>query len=231
MTAMFIGVLQTVGAFLGGLVMRLGVVLLVMAAFLVPVALVLGAVRVWRVLRPAARGLRRAGHVLYRPGVRYAAGHTWVEREANRVKVGVDGVVQEILPWALAVELPRPGQLLAEGEVAAVISCGNDVARIAAPIAGRVVAVNAEVERDPSLVKEDGYGRGWLFAIDPVDARWSTLPSGDLAREWMMQESDRLDRFLETRLGFAGMAARTGPAPQVLPTSDWRDLTRSFLHA
>lgn len=231
MTATFIGILQTAGAFLGGLVMRLGVVLLVVVAFLVPVALVLGAVRAWRALRPAARGLRRAGHVLYRPGVRYAAGHTWVERELHRVKVGVDGVVQEILPWALSVELPAPGQRLAEGEVAAVISCGADVARIASPIAGRVVAVNAEVERDPSLVKEDGYGRGWLFAVEPVDARWSTLPSGELAREWMTQESDRLDRFLESRLGFVGMAARTGPAPQVLPSGDWRELTRTFLRA
>jgi glycine cleavage system H lipoate-binding protein len=231
MSATFLGVLQVVGAFVGGLLMRLGVVLLVVVAFLVPVALVLGAVRAWRSLLPAARGLRRVGHVLYRPGFRYAAGHTWVEREAARVKVGIDGVAQEILPWALSVELPRPGQELAEGEVAAVISCGSDEARIAAPIAGRVVAVNAEVERDPSLVKEDGYGRGWLFALEPSDARWSTLPAGDLARQWMTQESDRLDQFLESRLGFVGKAARSGPAPQVLPPGEWRELTRSFLHA
>lgn len=231
MSATFIGVLQMVGTFLGGLLVRLGVVLLVVVAFLVPVALALGAVGLWRRLVPATRGLRRAGHVLYRPGVRYAAGHTWIERESNRVKVGIDGVAQEILPWALSVRLPRPGQKLAEGEVAATISCGSEEARIAAPVAGRVVAVNAEVERDPSLVKEDGYGRGWLFAIEPVDTRWSTLPAGELARAWMVQESERLDHFLETRLGFVGMAARTGPAPQVLPPGEWRELTRSFLHA
>ena len=189
MSATLLGVLQVVGAFLGGLLMRLGVVLLVVVAFLVPVAL------------------------------------------AHRVKVGIDGVVQEILPWALSVDLPRPGQELAEGEVAAIISCGSDEARIAAPIAGRVVAVNAEVARDPSLVKEDGYGRGWLFAIEPIDARWSTLPAGEVAREWMTQESDRLDQFLESRLGFAGKAARSGPAPQILPPGEWRELTRSFLHA
>lgn len=231
MSATLIGILQTVGAFLVGLVLRLGVVLLVVGAFLAPVALALGAVRAWRLLRPAARGLRRAGHVLYRPGVRYAAGHTWIEREASRVKVGIDGVAQEILPWALSVALPRPGQELAEGEVAAVISCGGDEARIAAPVAGRVVAVNAEVERDPALVKEDGYGRGWLFALEPTDTRWSTLPAGDVARAWLAQESERLDRFLEARLGFAGLASRSGPAPKVMPPGDWRDLTQAFLHA
>jgi len=231
MSATFIGVLQVAATFLGGLLVRLGVVLLVVVALLVPVALVLGAIRLGRALLPATRGLRRAGHVLYRPGVRYSAGHTWIERESSRVKVGIDGVAQEILPWALSVELPRPGQSLAEGEVAAIISCGSDQARIAAPVAGRVVAVNAEVERDPSLVKEDGYGRGWLFAVEPLNAGWSNLPSGSLAREWMTRESERLDQFLETRLGFMGLAARAGPAPQVLLPGDWRELTRSFLHS
>ena len=231
MVATSVGVLQAVGAFLAGLVVRLGIVMLVVAALLVPVALVFGAVRAWRALGPLARGLRRAGHVLYRPGVRYAAGHTWIEREGRRVKVGIDGVAQEILPWAVSVQLPRPGDELAEGDVVAVISCGRDEAHITAPLAGRVVAVNAEVERDPSLVKDDGYGRGWLFAVEPADARWSTLPAGDAAREWLAGESTRLDRFLETRLGYAGMAARSGPAPQVLRPGDWRELTEAFLHA
>lgn len=231
MSATWLGVLQAVGVFLGGLVLRLGVVALVVAGLLVPVALVLGAVRLGRALLPFAKGLRRAGHVLYRPGVRYSAGHTWIEREGSRIKVGLDGVAQEILPWALGVELPQPGQRLSEGEVAVIISCGRDEARITAPLAGRVVAVNAEVERNPSLVKEDGYGRGWLFAVEPMDARWSTLPGGEAARDWLTGESDRLERFLESHLGYSGMAARSGPAPQVLPSGDWRELTTAFLHA
>ena len=115
--------------------------------------------------------------------------------------------------------------------MAAIISCGRDEARITAPLSGRVVAVNAEVERNPSLVKEDGYGRGWLFALEPADARWSTLPAGKAARAWLTGESDRLDRFLESHLGYSGMAARSGPAPQVLPTGEWRELTTTFLHA
>src|SRR5689334_8197149 len=117
MSATMLGVLQAVGIFLGGLVVRLGVVALVVAGLLAPVALVSGAVRLGRALLPFAKGLRRVGHVLYRPGVRYAAGHTWIEREGNRVKVGLDGVAQELLPWALGVELPRTGQGLVEGQV------------------------------------------------------------------------------------------------------------------
>lgn len=222
--------LQTTGAFLLGLALRMGVVLLVMAALLLPVVVLLGLVRLYRILRPTLQGLRRVGNVLYRPGVRYAEGHTWAAQEqGGRLTIGLDGVAQEILPWALGIELPRPGTRLAEGETLAVVSCGATEARFVAPVAGAVVRVNPDVERDPSLVKEDGYGRGWLVVLEPADARWSTLASDDAARRWMAHESARLDQFLEERLGFAGLAARAGPAPKLLVGHDWRDLTRSFL--
>jgi glycine cleavage system H lipoate-binding protein len=226
-----IGTLQAIGVFLLGLAARVGVVLLVMALLASPALLWLAGRWVWQRLRPRMQGLRRAGHALYSPDARYAAGHTWLAREGSALKVGIDGVAQELLPWALAVELPKPGAKLHEGDVAAVVSVGGQEARIAAPVSGRVVKVNAEVARDPSLMKEDGYGRGWLFAIEPFDARWSTLPAGEQARIWLARESERLDLFLEERLGFAGLAARRGPAPPALPKADWEDLTRSFLHA
>jgi len=222
---------ETLAAFLLGLLLRMGVVVLFVAAILMPVVFVLGLVRLYRILRPALRGLRRAGSALYKPGLRYAEGHTWVEREEGRLKVGLDGVAQEILPWALAVRLPRPGAVLAEGETLAVVSCGATEARFASPVAGTVLEVNPEVVRDPSLVKEDGYGRGWLVALSPADTRWSTLPAGNAARRWIEAESLRLDEFLEERLGFEGLAARAGPAPKLLVGDDWRDLMRSFLRA
>ena len=218
------------GIFLVAFALRIGLVLLVVAALLAPVALVLWFARLWRSAAPFARGLRRIGHVLYKPGLRYAAGHTWLEREGGRVKIGVDGVAQEILPWVIDLELPAPGAVLSEGEVAAVLSCGATEARIAAPIAGKVVAVNAEAKRDPSLVKNDGFGRGWLLAIEPADARWSTLPAGEVARHWMEGEAARLERFLEDRLGLGWIERRSGAAPTVIAGADWLALTHAFLH-
>ncbi|HUK66344.1 MAG TPA: glycine cleavage system protein H [Anaeromyxobacteraceae bacterium] len=224
-------VLETLAAFLLGLLLRMGVVVLFVAAILLPVVFVLGLVRLYRIARPAMRGLRRAGRALYKPGLRYAEGHTWIEREEGRLKLGLDGVAQEILPWALGVELPGPGARLAEGDTLAVISCGATEARFASPVAGTVLEVNPAVVRDPSLVKEDGYGRGWLLTLAPSDARWSTLLADEVARKWVEDESDRLEAFLEERLGFEGLASRAGPAPKQLVGTDWQQLVRSFLHA
>jgi glycine cleavage system H protein len=87
------------------------------------------------------------------------------------------------------------------------------------------------VERDPSLVKDDGYGRGWLFAIEPDDVSWATLPAGGPARDWLAAESDRLDRWLEAKLGFSGLTARAAPVPPALDPNTWADLTHAFLRA
>jgi glycine cleavage system H protein len=224
------GILSSLGVFVVGILARLGLVVGVIAALLTPVALVLGAIRIFQVVRPRLQGLRRTGHVLYKPGARYSAGHTWIERDGSRLRVGLDGVAQAILPWALGVRLPRPGDQLVEGQVAAVISCGGVEARIVAPLAGKVLAVNTALLLDPALVKNDGYHRGWLFEVEPADARWATLPSGEVAQRWMERESQRLDRFLEEHAAPPGMLA--APAPARAPQyTDWRDLTHTFLQA
>jgi glycine cleavage system H lipoate-binding protein len=157
--------LQATCGLLVVLVARLGLVFAVAAVLVTPVALALGARSFWRWLRARMRGLLRVGNVLFRPDVRYAAGHTWIERDGASARIGIDGIAQDILPWALAVRLPEVGESLVEGQIAAVISCGAGEASFAAPLSGRVVAVNAAVANDPSLVKEDGFGRGWLYVL------------------------------------------------------------------
>jgi glycine cleavage system H protein len=223
--------LQTLAAFVVGLILRMGVVVLFVLALLVPVVFVLGLVRLYRIVRPTLRGLRRAGNALYKPGWRYARGHTWVSREDGRLRIGLDGVAQEILPWALGVALPRVGDRLEEGDTVAVVSCGATEARFASPLGGTVLEVNGDLASDPSLVKEDGYGRGWLLTLAPTDGRFSTLLSGEVAREWVEVESERLEVFFRERLGFEGLASREGPAPKLMVGPDWQELERTFLGA
>lgn len=223
-------IFQAICGLLVVLVARLGLVAAVAAALVAPVALALGMRSSWRRLRARMRGLLRIGNVLYRPDVRYAAGHTWIEREGASARIGIDGLAQEILPWALAVRLPKLGESLVEGQIAAVISCGAVEARFAAPLAGRVVAVNTAVAHDPSLVKEDGFGRGWLYVLEPAGAGYDAITVGDAARDWMKAEAKRLRRFYETRLGPLWRLIVRGPAPMLSPDV-WADLTREFLRA
>ena len=163
--------------------------------------------------------------------MRYAPGHTWVAREGSAVKVGVDGLVQKMLPWAVGVTLPRPGMVVKEGEVVATVSSGSGELHITAPVSGRVLAANVAAARQPALVKDEGYGNGWLFSLEPVDARFATLLAGEAAREWLAAESHRYDRFVETRLGVAHAdgGAFVAPPAALLDGRQWAEVSRAFL--
>jgi len=216
-----IGILEYAATLVGGIAVRVGVVLLAMAAFLVPAVLVWAAMRGVEWARRRAQGVELAGGLRFRPGLRYVPGHTWLRTEKGEVRVGVDDLVQRLLPWAVSVRLPRPGAALRAGEPAAVIS---------APVDGTVTSVNGNVVREPSLVKSDGYARGWLFRMAPAS---DSLPGKVEAegKAWLAAEGERLNRWLEPRLGFAAADGGTlaDPVASHLSAEEWKDLTDAFL--
>ena len=167
---------------------------------LAPVLLALGAGKVFGAAKMWMQGYRSAGSLRFRGGLAYAPGHTWVKAEGNSLKVGLDDLAQRILPWTVAVELPSAGPD-GEGRGAG----GDALLRRAArcrwrrPRPGRIVAVNPEVMREPTLAKSENYGSGWLFAIEPEGKEWKTLPVGERARSWLRAEGERLDAVLRGR--------------------------------
>lgn len=225
-----IGILEYAATLVGGIAVRVGVVLLAMAAFLVPAVLVWAAMRGVEWARRRAQGVELAGGLRFRPGLRYVPGHTWLRTEKGEVRVGVDDLVQRLLPWAVSVRLPKPGAALRAGEPAAVISAGDREAVISAPVDGTVTSVNGNVVREPSLVKSDGYARGWLFRMAPAS---DSLPGKVEAegKAWLAAEGERLNRWLEPRLGFAAADGGTlaDPVASHLSAEEWKDLTDAFL--
>jgi glycine cleavage system H protein len=225
-----IGILEYAATLIGGIAARIGVVLLAMAAFAVPALLVWGGLRAVEWARRRAQGLELAGGLRFRPGLRYVPGHTWLRAEKGEVRVGVDDLVQRLLPWAVSVRLPKPGAALRAGEPAAVISAGDREAVIAAPVDGTVTGVNGNVVREPSLVKSDGYARGWLFRMAPASDRLPGKAEAE-GKAWLAAEGDRLNRWLEPRLGFAAADGGTlaDPVASHLSAEEWKSLTDAFL--
>ncbi len=223
--------LTAAGVFLVGLAARVGIVLAVMVLLVLPVAAASGAARGLHALWLRATGFRSAGALRWRAGLLYAPGHTWVRPEGQRLRVGLDDLAQKLLPWAVAIELPRPGLKVKAGEAVARISCGGQEARVAAPVSGTVVAVNTDVLREPTLVKSESYGRGWLFVVEPEGRDWRALPAGDAARAWLRSEGERLARFYEQHLGYAAAdgGELVGPPPSLLGDVQWKALTLAFL--
>jgi glycine cleavage system H lipoate-binding protein len=227
-----IDVLRPAAVFLTGLLARFGAFLAMLAILVIPALIAAIAIRAAQARKRRALGLRSVAGVLYRPGAAYAPGHTWLApRKGGALTLGIDDLAERLLPAVSAVELPRAGTIVARGETIATLHGGGRELRIRAPIPGVVAGVNAAVLRNPSLVKGDFYGDGWLVAITPADGSWAVLPQGDAAEGWLKKESARWTRFLEERLGFA--AADGGellaPAPWLIGEEGWRSLAAAFL--
>lgn len=232
--ASIIEIAQGIGVFLAGLAARFGVFLVMVALLVVPaVALALGAHLLER-RRRRALGLRPVAGVQFRPGARYAPGHTWLmARSSGSFAVGIDDIAERLLPAVSAVELARVGSSVDRGGVIATLHGGGRRLDIRSPIAGTVVGVNASAIRDPAVVKRDGYGRGWLVAIAPRDEAWMKLPAGPDAERWMRDEASRFARFVEDRLGIAAAdgGELVAPAPWLAGEEGWRALAAEFVGA
>lgn len=222
----FVNVLETVGAFVAGLAGRSGLFILAGLALLIPAFLL---AFIWKTLvgrREAEAAPAEA---------RFAPGHTWIAPRGGRgaLTVGIDEVAGRILPSATAVELPARGMEVHRGDPIAVIRAGRRAVRIGAPVDGTIVGVNRRARRDPSLVKKDPYGQGWLFALVPANDAWKELPGGMMGEAWLETERRRLARFVDDELGLAAAdgGELVAPAPWLVGEENWKELTAAFLGA
>lgn len=99
--------------------------------------------------------------------LKYTASHEWLRREADgTVSVGITHHAQEQLGDVVFVDNPAPGRRLAQGEECGVIESVKAAADIYAPLAGEVVAANAELSDAPEKINQDAYA-AWMFRIRP----------------------------------------------------------------
>jgi glycine cleavage system H protein len=166
-------------------------------------------------------------------GLRYHSGHTWVEREQDHTaRVGVDEFAARLAGNIDTVELPRPGQWFRQGQPLVKLHRNGETATLLAPIEGEVVEVNTNVEKDPSLLRRDAYGKGWLMTLhvdDPISP-WRNLLPVNLVKNWMEETVSRLSA---KQPALAGEIAADGKRPKedllaALPGADWSKITAEF---
>jgi glycine cleavage system H protein len=101
--------------------------------------------------------------------LRYSSDHEWVRLEDGKVRVGITDYAQDALGDVVYVEVPEVGlQVEASAKVSEVEST-KSVSDIYAPVAGTVVAVNADLADSPERLNDDPYGEGWICVIEPDD--------------------------------------------------------------
>lgn len=103
----------------------------------------------------------------------YTKQHEWVRVEGGVAAIGISDYAQEALGDITFVELPDVGAELAKGDEACAIESAKAAASIFAPVSGKVVEANGELEDDPGLINNEPYGKGWICKLelsDPAEA-------------------------------------------------------------
>ena len=101
--------------------------------------------------------------------LRYTESHEWARREADgTVSIGITDHAQEQLGDIVFVEAPQVGRKVAAGESVGVVESVKAASDIYAPIAGEVVAANADLSGSPELVNQDAFA-AWMYRIKPAN--------------------------------------------------------------
>jgi len=117
--------------------------------------------------------------------LRYTRSHEWVRGLANGlVEVGITDYAQGELGDLVFVKVPQPERRVSADEACAVVESVKAASDVHSPVAGRIVAANAELAQQPVLVNDDPYGEGWLMRveIDPAAGAPVLLTAAEYAQ-------------------------------------------------
>jgi glycine cleavage system H protein len=104
-------------------------------------------------------------------GLKYTKDHEWTKVDGKRVTVGITAFAVEQLGDITLVNLDvKVGDEVAAGKAFGTIESVKTLSDLFAPVGGKVVEINKELDAKPELVNEDCYGKAWMVVIEATDA-------------------------------------------------------------
>ncbi len=116
----------------------------------------------------------------------YTKEHEWINVEDNVGTMGITDHAQHALGDVTYVELPDEESEVDQFEQFVSVESVKAASDIYAPLGGRVIEINRDLEDNPALINKDCYGKGWIAKIDIRDVdETSNLMSADEYRSYL----------------------------------------------
>lgn len=100
----------------------------------------------------------------------YSEEHEWVKVEGNLARIGITDFAQSELGDIVFVELPEVGDEVTANEPFGSVESVKTVSELYAPVSGKVVEVNEELNDNPEFVNESPYEKAWMIVVELSDA-------------------------------------------------------------
>ena len=100
---------------------------------------------------------------------KFSKDHEWVKSEGSVKTIGITDFAQSELGDIVFVELPEVGDEIKAGEPFGSVESVKTVSELYAPITGKVVEINEELEDSPELVNESAMEGAWMVKVEAAD--------------------------------------------------------------
>ena len=101
-------------------------------------------------------------------GLLYSESHEWVKVDGNVAIVGVSDIAKSEMGDITDVEMPDVDDEVVAGDDFGALESVKTSSELVAPVSGKVVARNDELEDQPELINEDAYA-AWIIKVEMSD--------------------------------------------------------------
>ncbi|MBI4308704.1 MAG: glycine cleavage system protein GcvH [Candidatus Omnitrophica bacterium] len=116
----------------------------------------------------------------------YTKEHEWINVEDGIGTMGITDYAQNALGDVTYVELPVEDSEVEQFEQFVSVESVKAASDIFAPLGGRVMEINRNLEDRPALINKDCYGKGWIAKIEVRDMdESSNLMTADEYRNYL----------------------------------------------
>lgn len=105
--------------------------------------------------------------------------HEWFRVNGTTVTMGITQHAADALTDITYVEMKPVGTTVGAGGSVGEVESVKTTSEIYSAAAGKIIEVNADAVKDPSLLNSDPCGKGWLVKLEVADASAIlALPNG-----------------------------------------------------
>ena len=96
----------------------------------------------------------------------YTNDHEWIKIEENQAIIGITDFAQSELGDIVFIEFPDEGDTFQKGDTIGTIEAVKTVADLYAPVSGKILELNLELDDNVELINSDPIGKGWLIKME-----------------------------------------------------------------
>ena len=102
--------------------------------------------------------------------LKFADSHEWVRDNGDgTVFIGISEHAQEMLGDVVFVELPEISAEIEAGDRFSLVESVKAASDIYAPISGKIIEINEDLEGNPELINQEPYENGWIVKVQISD--------------------------------------------------------------